>query len=240
MSGDDASKEPAMTAAVGVLAAGQAKPAMAPALAEAAAQTQVSAAWLLESARRGNADAFAAIVRRFEATTYQFILRMVRRASVAEDVSQDVFIRLWRHLGEIQSADMLPGWLRRVAANAVIDHWRKEEARERRTQMLREHPVARYVVRPSSRMETRETLGAVQAALDSLPVKLRSVLVLRTMEDLSYEELSEVLGLSVHAVRSRLFRARQELLTVLRQKEAPEYLARMYQPADSRSARGGL
>jgi RNA polymerase sigma factor (sigma-70 family) len=95
-------------------------------------------------------------------------------------------------------------------------------------------------VKPSSRLETRETLDAVQAALAALPVKLRSVLVLRTMEDLSYEELSEVLGLSVHAVRSRLFRARQELLTALRQKDAPQYLARMYQPADRRHGPEGM
>jgi RNA polymerase sigma-70 factor, ECF subfamily len=236
MSGNEINKEPAMEAAVGVLAGTRVNPA----LAEAAGQAQESVAWQLESARQGNADAFTAIVRRFEDNTYQFVLRMVRRPAVAEDVSQEVFIRLWRHMGEIQSAEMLPSWLRRVAANAVIDHWRKEEARERRTQILREHPVARYVVKPSSRLETRETLDAVQAALAALPVKLRSVLVLRTLEDLSYEELSDVLGLSIHAVRSRLFRARQALLTILRQKDAPEYLARMYQPADSRRPRGGM
>jgi RNA polymerase sigma-70 factor (ECF subfamily) len=230
MSGNEINKEPAMEAAVGVLAGTRVNPA----LAEMAGEARGSVAWQLEAARQGDADAFTAIVRRFEDTTYQFVMRMVRRPAVAEDVSQDVFIRLWRHLAEIQSADMLPGWLRRVAANAVIDHWRKEEARERRTQMLREHPVARYVMKPSSRMETRETLDVVQGALAALPVKLRSVLVLRTMEDLSYEELSDVLGLSVHAVRSRLFRARQELLTILRQKDAPEYLARMYQPADTK------
>ena len=125
---------------------------------------------------------------------------------MAEDLTQDVFIRLWRHLAEIQSAALLPGWVRRVAANTVIDHWRKDEARERRMRFLREHPVARYAVRPSSRMESREALGLVQAALDELPAKLRSVLLLRTQEGLSYEEVSEMLGLSVHAVRSRLFR----------------------------------
>jgi RNA polymerase sigma factor (sigma-70 family) len=94
---------------------------------------------------------------------------------------------------------------------------------------LREHPVARYAVKPSSRMESREALDLVQAALDDLPVKLRSVLLLRTREDLSYEEVGEMLGLSVHAVRSRLFRARQELLAALQRKKAAEYLARMYQ-----------
>jgi len=199
-------------------------------LTDAVTQEQAGLPWLLETARRGDAEAFAAIVRRFEVSTYKFIVGMVRRGSVAEDLSQEVFIRLWRHLGEMESAEMLPGWLRRVAANAVIDHWRKEEARERRMQILREHPIARHILKPSSRLESREALDAVQAGLEALPAKLRSVLVLRTVEGLSYDDLAEVLGLSTHAVRSRLFRARQELHTILKRQKAHDYLAEMYQP----------
>jgi RNA polymerase sigma-70 factor (ECF subfamily) len=215
-----------MTAAAGVLAGSRARALSA--LAEAVSASRQTLPALLDAARGGDGGAFAAIVHQFEVPTYQFILRMVRRTAVAEDVSQEVFIRLWRHLGEIESAEVLPAWLRRVAANAVIDHWRKEEARGRRMQELREHPIARHVVRPSSRMESKEALDAVQVALDSLPAKLRSVLVLRTMEGLSYEEVAEVLGLSVQAVRSRLFRARQELLETLRRAKAADYLAEMY------------
>ena len=183
---------------------------------------------LLTAARRGDADAFASLIRTFQVPTYQFVLRMVRRPATAEDLSQDVFIRLWQHLGEIESAEMLHAWLRRVAVNAVIDHWRKEEARRRRMQVLREHPIARHTLRPSSRMEMREAMRTVHAALEALPPKLRSVLVLRTQENLSYEEVADVLGMSACSVRSRLFRARKELHRLLRQKKAPEYLARMY------------
>jgi len=185
---------------------------------------------LLAAARQGNADAFTLLIRTFQAPTYQFILRMVRRAATAEDLAQDVFIRLWQHLGEIESAEMLHAWLRRVAVNAVIDHWRKEDARQRRMKMLREHPIARRALRPSSHLETREAMRAVQAAMEALPGKLRSVLVLRTQEDLSYGEVADILGMSECAVRSRLFRARQELHRLLRKQKAPEYLARMYQP----------
>jgi len=229
MWGDRTSKGPAMTAATGALAGGQARPLRA--LVEAVTEAQQTLPALLESARRGDGDAFAALIRAFEAPTYQFILRMVRRPAVADDVSQDVFIRLWRHLGHIESAEMLPGWLRRVAANAVIDHWRKEEARDRRMQELRQHPIARHVVKPSTRIESKEALDAVQAAVDALPARLKSVLMLRTMEGLSYEEVAEVLGLSVYAVRSRLFRARHELLETLRHGKAADYLADMYRPA---------
>jgi RNA polymerase sigma-70 factor (ECF subfamily) len=228
--GEEVGKEPPVSAAVNVLASGEAKALMA--LAQAVSDRQESLPWLLEAARDGNADAFAALVRRFQASTYQFILRMVRRGAVAEDLSQEVFVRMWRNLGHIESAGMLPGWLRRVAANAVIDHWRKEESRQRRIQELREHPIARRIVRPSTRMESREALGSVQEAIETLPAKLKSVLVLRTREGLSYEELADVLGLSLNAVRSRLFRARQELLEALKHSSAADYLAQMYGPGD--------
>jgi RNA polymerase sigma-70 factor, ECF subfamily len=228
MIGEDKTPEdPVMDAVAGVI--GTSHEAPLEALADAITARRGSLAWLLETARSGDADAFAAMVRQFQGPTYHFILRMVRRPAVAEDLSQDVFIRLWRHLAEIQSADLLPGWLRRVAANAVIDHWRKDEARERRLQVLREHPVARFAVKPSSRMESQEALDIVHAALEELPAKLRTVLLLRTQENLSYEEVADVLGMSVHAVRSRLFRARQELHSILKRKKAADYLARMYQ-----------
>ena len=215
-----------MAAVAGVLAGRAAYPLTS--IAGAIAEARDSLPGRLEGARRGDAEAFTFLVRTFQAPTYQFILRMVRRPATAEDLSQDVFIRLWQHLGEIESVEMLHAWLRRVAVNAVIDHWRKEDARRRRMQVLRAHPVARHTLRPSSRMETREAMRAVHAALGALPPHLRSVLVLRTQENLSYEEVADVLGMSACAVRSRLFRARQELHRLLKQQKAPEYLARMY------------
>ena len=156
-----------MAAVAGVLASAHQPPLSA--LADAVVQRQEGLPWLLEAARSGNGDAFTALVRHFQTPIHAFILRMVRRPTAAEDIAQEVFIRLWRHLGEIESAEMLPGWLRRVAANSVIDHWRKEESRERWMKVFREHPVARYTVRPSSRMETEETLDVVFFDFDNLP-----------------------------------------------------------------------
>ena len=112
-------------------------------------------------------------------------------------------------------------------------HWRKEDARRRKLAAMREHPLARRVVRPSSRMETDESVDAVQAALARLPAKLRSVLVLRATENMSYEELADTLAISTSAVRSRLFRAREEMQQLLRRAQAPQYLARMYRPRRS-------
>lgn len=215
-----------MEAVAGILP--RSEPAPLSALAEAVCDRQDSLPALLEAARAGNADAFAAVVRQFETPTYGFILRMVRRPAVAEDLSQEVFLRLWQNLARIEGPGLLPSWLRRVAANAVIDHWRKEDARRRRIDALREHPIARRVVRPSSRIESQEAIDVVRAAVATLPAKLRSVLMLRIVEGLRYDQLADVLGISVGAVRSRLFRARQELTTTLKRSRAADYLAEMY------------
>ncbi len=219
-----------MEAVAGVLADG--RTASLADLAEAVGEQKQTVPSLLEAARGGDADAFAGLVRRFQTPTYRFILRMVRRPAVAEDVAQEVFVRLWENLGRIDDADLLPAWLRRVATNAVIDHWRKEDARRRRREALRAHPIARRVVRPSARLETEEAVDAVRAAVEALPVQLRSVLMLRVVEDLSYDQLAETLGISVGAVRSRLFRARQELLALLKRGRAADYLAAMYAGSD--------
>jgi len=219
-----------MEAVAGVLAGTQAAPLSA--LAEAVGERRQTNASLLEAARDGDADAFAGLVRHFQTPTYHFILRMVRRPAVAEDVAQDVFLRLWENLGRIEDADLVPAWLRRVATNAVIDYWRKEDARRRRRDAMREHPLARRVVRPSARMEAQETADAVRAAVEALPVKLRTVLLLRTSEALPYNQIAETLDISVGAVRSRLFRARQELLASLRRSRAADYLAAMYTGSD--------
>ena len=219
-------KETGVEAVAGILAGTQAAPLSA--LAEAVGERRQTVSSLLEAARAGDADAFAGLVRQFETPTYHFILRMVRRPAVAEDVAQEVFVRLWENLGRMEDAGLLPAWLRRVGTNAVIDHWRKEDARRRRRDALREHPIARRVVRPSSRLESQEAVDAVRAAVEALPVRLRSVLMLRTAEGLSYEQLAVTLGISVGAVRSRLFRARQELLATLRRSRAADYLAAMY------------
>jgi len=213
-------------AVAGVLTGAEAEPLAA--LVEAVGARQKALPSVLDAARAGDADAFAMLVRQFESPTYHFILRMVRRPVVAEDLLQEVFLRLWQNLDHIDGPDLLPSWLRRVAANAVIDHWRKEDARRRRLDRMRQHPIARRVLRPSSRMESEEALAAVWSAVDTLPVKLRSILMMRTVEGLSYEELADTLGISVGAVRSRLFRARQELLAAMKRTRAAEYLADMY------------
>ena len=96
----------------------------------------------------------------------------------------------------------------------------------KRDKSLFEEAIEKY--RKAAELLSDEHWTTRWAAVETLPVRLRSVLMLRTAEGLSYEQLADTLGISVGAVRSRLFRARQELLAALRRSRAADYLAAMY------------
>lgn len=170
---------------------------------------------LLHRARQGDESAFAGIVARFERLVRGTILRLTHDASLSEDLTQDVFLQFWRVLPAFTTAATLPSWMKKVAINAVISHWRQAESRKRRLEALYEASGRQEVRGPAATLIEEEDRDQVRAALEMIPAELRSILTLRTYENMSYEELAETLGLEVGTVRSRLFRARQMLRDIL-------------------------
>jgi len=183
--------------------------------AEALSETALDLNSLLAKAREGSEPAFAEIVSRFERLVRGTILRMTRDPALAEDLTQDVFFQFWKVLPAFTSAETLPSWMKKVAINAVISHWRRVESQRRRLEALSEAFPGREVMRPEATLIEEEDRDQVRAALEMIPVELRSLLALRTYDEMSYEELAESLGLEVGTVRSRLFRARQMLKEIL-------------------------
>ncbi|MBN1444345.1 MAG: sigma-70 family RNA polymerase sigma factor [Planctomycetes bacterium] len=150
---------------------------------------------LLERYRRGDVEAFDAIVRRYEGP----LLRYGRRydSSSAQDLVQEVFLRLVReapHLGEIEN---LSAWLYRVARNLLIDASRKEK----RMQQREETVAAREDQAPApSAVERQEMADLVTEKLLGLPPRQRDVLILKVQEEKSYREISEITGLTTSNV----------------------------------------
>lgn len=171
---------------------------------------------LLVQARQGDGSAFAEIVSRFERLVRGVILRMTHDPTLSDDLSQDVFLQFWRVLPAFTSSAALPSWMKRVAINAVISHWRRVESQKRRLQALYAGGPSREVQRPEAQLIDEEDRNQVRAALEMIPADLRSILTLRTYESMSYEELADMLGLEIGTVRSRLFRARQRVKEVLK------------------------
>jgi len=166
---------------------------------------------LLLRASGGDGLAFEEVVRRYQRRVYAVALRIVRRHDVADDVTQDTFVRAHRALGSFDRSRPFGPWICRIAANLAVNHVRSPEAREEglpdghaETPSHREGPLQGVLDR-----EAREQL---QRAMARLSAEQRAVFVLRAVEGLSYKEIAEALDISAGTVMSRLFRARERLV----------------------------
>jgi len=164
----------------------------------------------------GDNAAFEALIERHQALVGGTVARMLGSNSDVEDITQQVFIRVWRSAGRYVARAKFTTWLLKITRNLVFNEMRR----------AKRHPHVPVQIDPEAeelplRDETTETPDAtllqaelqqaVESAIMQLPETQRMALVLRRYEDLSYEEIADVLELSLPAVKSLLFRARTEL-----------------------------
>jgi RNA polymerase sigma-70 factor (ECF subfamily) len=167
---------------------------------------------LLASAQGGNLFAFDEIVRRYQRRVYSTALRIVRRHDLADDVTQEAFLRAHRALGSYDRGRPFGPWICRIAANLAINHVRSPAAREEELdEAALEGRASTASDGPLGAILEKEARSVLEDAVGRLPAEQRAVFVLRTFEDLSYKEIAEALDLSVGTVMSRLFRAREKL-----------------------------
>jgi len=176
---------------------------------------------LAERHRHGDREAFAEVYREYESTVYNLALRMAGNPFDAADLTQDAFLRIHRHLGKFRGRSSLKTWIFRVALN----HCRSRLGRRRLpTQSLEPLPgeLAPQIPDPrrgpEERALARDEGRRVAAALGRIPVQFREAVVLRDLEDLTYEEIAAVLGVRIGTVRSRIARGRQRLREVLEEE----------------------
>jgi RNA polymerase sigma-70 factor (ECF subfamily) len=181
---------------------------------------------LVSSARAGESDAFRALVVRYQRKVYALALGIVRDRDLAWDVAQETFMRVHQHLSEFEGKSSFSTWLYRIATHLSIDAVRAERT-GRREEMdeVAEADVAEAgegILSTGLGNDPRENalrgeLGAkIMEALETLPEMHRTILVLREVEGLSYEELAERLGIHKGTVMSRLFHARKKMQAALR------------------------
>lgn len=173
---------------------------------------------LVRKTRSGDSGAFSTLVGRYEERILRLVRGMVPDADV-EDVAQEAFLKAFRKLDQFDGRSSFYTWLYRLASNTAMD-WRKKE-RLRRHGALPESPEGEDRVEarsPGPEDEAgRAELGRhIEEAIQALPPKYLEIVVLRETQGLSYEEISEVLGISKGTVESRLFRARERLRERLR------------------------
>lgn len=177
---------------------------------------------LIDKARRGDHDAFAALMRAHQNKVYSHALRMTGSREDANDLAQEVFVSAWRGLARFQGDSSLSTWLYRLTANAAIDFLRREKRKsalsmtvpygdegDRQAELICSDPT------PDELAEASERSAAVQAGLKKLSPDHRQILLLREMNGLSYLEICDILGLEEGTVKSRLARARLALRKIL-------------------------
>lgn len=173
---------------------------------------------LLERSRHGDRDAFGSIVQRHQDELYTMALRLTGNPADAADVVQETFTRSFGNLPRLRGATLRP-WLFRVALNCARDVLRR---RSRRPADPLEDAMGRVLdlpdpgLGPEASLLERERAAAVRAALLEIPPDFRAALVLRDVNQLSYDEVADTLGLPLGTVKSRISRGRALLVTALR------------------------
>jgi len=180
--------------------------------------SELDDAALMAGAARGDIAAFEQLVERHQALVIGTVGRMLGNNSDVEDVAQQVFVRVWKSAGRYRPTAKFTTWLLTITRNLVFN-----EARRRKRHpgdLLDVHEGEEALVDSAGRIPDEQLLEAelqreIDRAIFALPEKQRMAVVLRRYEDKSYEEIGAVLGLSIAAVKSLLFRARTELRAAL-------------------------
>lgn len=175
---------------------------------------------IIEMAAAGDTAAFEEIYKSFSSTVYTLALNITRNRQDAEEATQDVFMKIYRGLKGFRFSSSFSTWAYRIAVNTAINKYR---ARSRRTALTA--PAEDISVLPDTAKESAKDAIERQDAklkaaviLENLSAEHRSCIVLREIEGLDYKEMSEVLGIPLNTVRSRLKRAREALIAMV-QKE---------------------
>lgn len=175
-----------------------------------------SDAALVEATLAGEREAFGTLVERYQDRLHNTLLRVLGCREDADEVLQDAFVQAYVKLPSFRGASRFYTWLYRVALNLACSHRRRHRGRRQQVSLEQQknslgcEPMDPNPL-PELALQQSEEVALVQAALLELSDEHRQVLVLRELEDCSYETIAEMLELPVGTVRSRLFRARLQL-----------------------------
>lgn len=179
---------------------------------------------LVEQAAAGSRQAFDELVRRHQASIVSLARALTHGSADAEDIAQEVFVRVWRSLNGFRGDSAFRTWLHRVAVNVIHSHHGRlarirrviqfSSAREPEEQGDDTDPIERAADSVDVENET-VMRDAIDKALGSLPEELRVAVILRDVQGLDYREIATVLGVPIGTVESRIFRGRQRLQPLL-------------------------
>jgi len=167
---------------------------------------------VLRKAQRGDERAFTLIVRTYETPVYNYVLRLVGDRVLAEDLTQEVFLRVFQGLPKFSLRSKFTTWLFQVTKNRVLDELRANERRPRLSVALDDIPPLEVVDAP---LENVEAMEAVWRSVGELTPDLKMALLLRDVVGLSYTEIADSLEITLATVKWRIYKAREEVQLAL-------------------------
>lgn len=185
---------------------------------------------LIARCQKADVAAFNEIVARYKGKIYNYLFRMTGSAEDAEDLTQEVFVRMYTSIGSFRAEASLSTWLFRIAGNLCVDSFRRSKKRKALVQGSLDAPqagdadegmgasrdVPDWSHEPDSVFARKEMGTQIQSALQKLPPKLRSAIILHDIEGLAYEEIAAAESIPLGTVKSRIFNARVALREHLR------------------------
>ncbi len=177
---------------------------------------------LIEAFRKGDEKAFEEIVRRYQRQVANIIYLTLGNREEVDDLSQEVFVRVFRSLTRFEFDSSLYSWIYRIAVNLCIDEIRKKRIRKLipldflTEKKLESEKRSKETATGADELLQKEKKEIIRAALGQLSPIHRTVILLREYQDLSYGEIAKTLRISPQAVKSRIFRAREELRELLK------------------------
>jgi len=167
---------------------------------------------LLRKAQKGDERAFAVLVRAYELPVFNYVLRTVNDRSLAEDLTQDIFMRVHQGLAGFSLRCRFTTWLFQIAKNRVLDELRARERRPHALVPLEDAPQLDVVDAPPERVET---IDALWRAVANLNPDLKMAVLLRDIVGLSYTEIADTLEVTLATVKWRIYKGREEIQLAL-------------------------
>ena len=187
--------------------------------ADVAAESGADDLTLVQATLAGDAAAFETLVERYQRRLFGLVRHYTRSAAEVEDIVQDTFLKAYSRLGTFQQTSSFYTWLYRIAVNTILDVMKRHgrspvtavedpELVQRSGTGAEDATSSRLQVRPDARLEREEIADITRSVMDELPEIFRTVLVMRELEQMAYQDIADTLDISIGTVESRLFRAR--------------------------------
>lgn len=180
---------------------------------------------LIKKAKSGDSKAYEGLLKKYKNSVHNLVYRMVRDVQEAEDLTQEAFIKAFNSLASFNEEYAFSTWLYKIATNNCIDFFRK---RKLQTYSLDkpvkykdseiQHEIPDPDLNPEKTILAHERSDIIQHAIETLPQKYYTAIILRHNEEKSYEEIAEILHLPLGTVKARIFRAREMLNKALKEK----------------------